>query len=401
MSFQRKLLPVLAASLVLSVPARAAEVDAGTPYQFCSADFAKEDRTLRGICIMELPNSAAGSVMLGSRIIRPGDFLIAEQLEQMCFSPEDSEQNISAEMKYLPVYSDGTGETSVTVLSIRGRRDEAPIAEDFAVETYKNLPREELLKVTDPEDQPMTYTLVRPPKRGEVILREDGSFLYTPGKNKVGTDSFTFTAADPGGNVSREATVTVKVLKTSAEQPYTDTVGLDCRFPAEWLRNMGIFSGETINGQCCFSPEEPVTRGQFLAMLMETLKLPADRNAEATGFADEAPMWLRPYLAAAFRSGLISGYACDEGVEFHPDSPIDSGEAAVMMQSAMNFAIPTGLTDDASVAAWAQEAVRAVSGEGIPLPQDQVLTRSDAAKILYKISQINNKEALISAVFRK
>ena len=401
MSFQRKLLPFLAASLVLSVPARAAEVDAGTPYQFCCADFAEEDRTLRGICVTDLPSAATGAVMLGTRVIRPGDFLTAQQLDEMRFSPADSEQDTSAEVRYLPVYSDGTGEEVVTVLSIRGHKDEAPVAEDSAVETYKNLPREELLKVTDPEDQPMTYTLVRPPKRGKVVLREDGSFLYTPEKNKVGTDSFTYTASDPGGNVSREATVTVKVLKTASEQPYTDTMGLDCQFPAEWLRNMGIFTGETINGQCCFSPDEPVTRGQFLAMLMETLKLPADRSAEMTGFSDDAPMWLRPYLAAAFRSGLISGYSCDKGVEFRPSSPINSQEAAVMMQSAMNFAIPTGLTDDASVAAWAQDAVRAVSGEGIPLPQDQVLTRSDTAKILYEISQVNDKEALISAVFRR
>lgn len=399
MSFQRKLLPFFAAALVLSVPARAAEVDAG--YRFCGADFVEEERTLRGVCITDLPSSAAGSVMLGSRIIRPGDFLTAQQLDQVCFAPTVSQQDASAEVRYLPVYSDGPGAEASTVLSVRGRKDEAPVAEDSAIETYKNLPREELLKVTDPEDQPMTYTLVRSPKRGEVVLREDGSFLYTPEKNKVGTDSFTFTASDPGGNVSREATVTIKVLKTSVDQPYTDTAGMDCRFSAEWLRNNGIFSGETINGQCCFSPDEPVTRGQFLAMLMQTLKLPADRSAETTGFTDDAPLWLRPYLAAAFRSGLISGYRSENGVEFRPDTPIDSQEAALMMQSAVNFAIPTGLTDEAAVAAWAQDTVRTVSGAETSLPNKQVLTRADTSKILYQISQINDKEALISAVFRK
>ncbi len=401
MYFQRKLLPLLAASLVLSVPVRAAEVDAGTPYQFCISDFSEEDHPVRGICITALPDPAAGSLVLGCRMIRPGDFLTAQQLEQLCFSPMSSELDTSAEVRYLPVYSDGTGEPSAAVLSIHGRKDEAPIAEDFAVETYKNLPREELLKVTDPEEQPMTYTLVRAPKRGEVILRKDGSFLYTPGKNKVGVDSFTYTATDPGGNTSREATVTVKILKTSAEQPYTDTIGRDCRFAAEWLRNRGIFTGESVNGQSCFSPDEPVTRGQFLAMLMETLKLPADRNAEATGFSDDAPMWLRPYLAAAFRSGLISGYTCDKGVEFRPESPINSQEAAVMIQSAVNFTIPTGLTDDASVAAWAQETVQDISSERNGLPDEQILTRSDAAKLLYKVNRINDKETLISAVFQR
>jgi VCBS repeat-containing protein len=42
------------------------------------------------------------------------------------------------------------------------------------------LPNEGKLKVTDPEGQAMTYTVLRQPKRGTVEIREDGSFVYTP-----------------------------------------------------------------------------------------------------------------------------------------------------------------------------------------------------------------------------
>ena len=67
--------------------------------------------------------------------------------------------------------------------------------------------------------------------------RPDGSFIYTPKKNKVGVDSFTYTATDASGKVSREATVTIQILKPTDARQYTDTVGLDCRFEAEWLKN--------------------------------------------------------------------------------------------------------------------------------------------------------------------
>ena len=65
------------------------------------------------------------------------------------------------------------------------------------METYKNLPNKGKLKVTEPEGEHMVFTVVRQPKRGQVVINEDGSFEYTPKKNKVGVDSFTYTATDP------------------------------------------------------------------------------------------------------------------------------------------------------------------------------------------------------------
>ncbi|MFR8332989.1 MAG: Ig-like domain-containing protein [Oscillospiraceae bacterium] len=44
-------------------------------------------------------------------------------------------------------------------------------------------------------------------------MGEDGAFTHTPKKNKVGKDSFSFTATDEAGAVSNEATVTIEILK--------------------------------------------------------------------------------------------------------------------------------------------------------------------------------------------
>ena len=70
------------------------------------------------------------------------------------------------------------------------------MAESSSFETYKNLEATGTLKAKDPEGGKLTYTVVQAPKRGEVVLGEDGAFTYTPKKNKVGTDSFSFTVTD-------------------------------------------------------------------------------------------------------------------------------------------------------------------------------------------------------------
>ena len=385
---------------LVTAPALAAEVGAGEVYCFSTADFAREDSTLSGVCITGLPDR--GQLLLGDRVIRTGDILTGSQLEQLTFAPESQEEDDTAVVRYLPIFNDGLAEEAELAITVWGKKDDAPVAEDSAAETYKNLPNEGLLKVSDPEGQPLRFTVTRMPKRGTLIIREDGSYLYTPDKNKVGTDSFAFTATDPAGNVSREATVTVKILKPSDELQYADTAGHPCRFSAEWMRNTGIFSGETVSGQLCFSPEKPVSRGQFLAMLMETLELPVDHSVTETGFLDDAPQWLKPYLAAALRSGMISGYPVEGGTEFRPDAPLIGRDAAVMIRNVLDFSIPTAVEEDGSIAVWASESVSQYSGTDLVLPEgEDALTRAEAAVLLYQISKLRSAAPDLSVIFRR
>lgn len=368
MLFHRTAVRATAALLCAAVMGVSASADGGDAAVFA--------RDLTGICVTSVPEE--GAVRLGSRIIRRGDVLTSDQARSLTFSCPEREEDLQAVMEYLPIGPEGVGAEAELVFSIRGKKNNAPSAEDSRLETYKNLPNEGLLSCTDPEGDPLTYTLTRAPKRGEVILREDGSFLYTPKKNKVGTDSFTYTATDSAGNVSNEATITIEILKPTDEKQYADTASSNCRFEAEWLRSTGIFSGETVNGQLCFSPDESVSRGQFLAMLMQVLDLPVDRSAAQTGFVDEAPQWLRPYLAAALRSGIITGYPAGGGVEFRAEQTISAGEAQAMVNRAVSFALPTAAMDGAP----------SLSGNA-------GLTRADAAKTLYRVSLLRRESGFL------
>ena len=384
--FRNRMLAILAAALCLSawaMPAAAVSVDSGSVYCFTREDFSGED-TLSGICITSLPDARTGTVMLGTRVLRPGDILTAQQVSQMTFHSLKTETDTSAEVGYLPIYPDRVAPSAAMSIAVMGKEDKAPIAEDSAVETYKNLPVTGKLKVSDPEGEALTYTITRQSRRGTVTIGADGSFSYTPKKNKVGVDSFTFTAADPAGKVSREATVTITILKPALNQQYSDTVGSDCRFEAEWMKNTGIFVGEKLAGQSCFSPERTVSRGEFLTMLVKALEIPMEDEADLTGYTDEIPQWLQPYLAAAVRSGLTAGLP--EQDVFGADTPITGAEAAVMLQNALDLPASVSIRSDEEetlAPVWAETALTAMAQQGLTMDAQAVLNRAQAAKLLY------------------
>ena len=386
--FQKRIVCLLLALTCvagLGGAAVAAEVDCDATYCFSDQDFSTAEDPLAGICITQLPEAQTGTVMLGSRVLQEGDILTADQVAQMTFCPLRTEEDVQASVSYLPIYEDRVENSSTMTISIRGKEDKAPVAEDCAIETYKNLPNEGTLKVTDPEGEKLTYTLVRKPKRGEVTLNTDGTFVYTPKKNKVGVDSFTFTAADPAGNVSREATVTVQIIKPTDSRQYTDTVGLDCRFEAEWLRNTGLFEGENVSGERCFYPDKAVSQGEFLAMLVNALDIPVE-NSDFEGIPADAPQWLRPYLAAALRSGLTAGWPDEQ--TFSADQPITGAQAAVMLQNALDLSVSAAVQEQEDVPVWAANSLNAMQSNGITLSANETLTRAQCAEVLYQTSQL-------------
>ena len=389
---------VLAAACLLGmgIPAWAADVDSDAAYCFTAQDFSQSSDPLAGICITALP-TGSGTLFLGNRVVQPGDILTAGQLEQMTFQPITTQTDSQATVSYLPIYEDRVEPQTQMTLSIRGKEDLAPVAQDSTLETYKNLPNDDTLRASDPEGKDLTYSLVRAPRRGDVELRPDGSFTYTPKKNKVGVDSFTFTAADPAGNVSREATVTIQILKPSDARQYADTVGLNCRFEAEWLRNTGLFTGESVDHQQCFHPEKAVSRGDFMAMLVRTLQIPTE-NTPAAGMAANAPQWLQPYLSAALRAGLLEQLPVEESSSYDWDQPMDRLEAAVMVQNALDLTVDSQMLETAAetwaaaetdIPAWAKSSLAILAEHGVDLPASGELTRGDAAKLLYQTNRLS------------
>ena len=335
---------------------------------FSQSDFGEG---LRGFCLTEVPQE--GTLKLGSRILRSGDVVTAAQADEMTFiRAGEGVQSLS----YLPVWGEGLGE-KVSFL-IPGLKNQPPAAEDRAFETYRNLPNTGILPVRDPEQKDVTITILKEPRRGEVTLEADGKFTYTPKKNKVGTDCFTYQASDPEGNLSREATVTITILKPSESSQYQDTMGLSCRYAAEWMKNTGIFQAEFLGDTSCFQPEKQVTRGEFLTMLLKTLQIPEEENL--TAGLEQVPLWLRPYAAAAIRHGLTAGIPAWETFT----EPITAPEAAVMIQNALDLPVPER-SDASELPAWAASSGAALEEKGMILEEGGLLSRGSAAELLLEI----------------
>lgn len=81
-----------------------------------------------------------------------------------------------------------------------------PAGEAFAVVASHGV----LANDIDAEGDPLTAVLVTPPTHGTVVLRRDGSFVYTPSPGHLGADAFTYAATD-GLENSAPATVTLDV----------------------------------------------------------------------------------------------------------------------------------------------------------------------------------------------
>ncbi|GGK09086.1 hypothetical protein GCM10009304_39030 [Pseudomonas matsuisoli] len=85
-----------------------------------------------------------------------------------------------------------------------------PVAAGATLTTAEDRPFNGQLVATDEDGDSLTYSAVRQPANGNLVIRADGSFTYTPAADFNGSDSFTYRVVDGDGGVST-ATVTFVV----------------------------------------------------------------------------------------------------------------------------------------------------------------------------------------------
>ena len=381
---------------LLSVPVAAAQIQTDWD-QPCALDGAAfipvEADPVSGICITAVPAVSEGSFYYGSRVLRAGDVLPAAALSQITLR-DCAQADMELELHYQPICDNALAEPAVLTVQVEDGKCPPPTATDSEFETYKNVANNGTLDITGGAEGPMTYTLTRQPKRGTVTLNEDGTFLYTPNKNKVGSDKFSYTVTDSAGNTSQEATVRIEIRKPVDAAVYADLTGDPDQFEAMWLASTGLYTGKELAGQSCFDPEQSLTRGEFLVMVMQLAEISPEADTAGSGFADEAqtPDWLRPYLSQAVRCGIVKGMPSEAGLVFRPNDPITCTQAAVMVQNVLQAPLPETAAVFAGPAmpVWAQDSVLALDHAGLALDcsdHTRSLTRREAANLLYQMEQ--------------
>jgi len=375
----RFLIPLMMLSVLLSVPALAgdAQLPWDQTYRFSGADFEAGE----GVLLTEVPEPDLGSLYLGSRVIRAGDALTAQQLSDLTFRPAGDVAG-DAVISCLRLTPQGADDAAMT---LKIRKNQPPAAEDSDFQTYRNIPGKVPLTASDPEGGPLSVTIVRSPRRGNAAVEPDGSVTYTPAENKVGKDSFVYTVTDDAGNVSPEATVRIEILRPSDRTVYGDMTGDPDLLAATWLREAGIFSGQIVGGSPVFDPEQTVSRGEFIAMCAAFVRDSGGAALQEGGFADQVPAWLSSHVSTGLRSGFLRGIPTDDGLMLDAGSPVTQAQAAVMMDSILGRdagEVPV-MASGSSVPSWAAAATASVE-EILPISApDAPLTRREAARLLY------------------
>ena len=394
-------------SLVLikaTATASAKEIQVNSEAQFCfSADDFNLTEQDTGVFFTSVPTSTAAKIYYGGRQLRAGDAVPRENLNELVLKTA-CKQGATTSLSYCAISDNTAVERSCLKFSIMPRKNEAPKASDGKLETYRNIANNGTLDVSDPEGDPLTYQIVTEPKRGSVEIHEDGTFTYTPDENKVGKDSFTYTATDDSGQVSAPAKVSIEIIKPSDKQTYADMAGDFDAFSAMWLKEEGLFRGTTIGTNLCFEPERSVTRGEFLVMTMKLVGAEAAQDTIHSGFTDEdaTPVWMQPYIVSALSNGMISGTSYENSMVFRSSDYLTHAEAAVMLQNILQLPGQSAqavinFDKESTVPAWAEKAVAALSNAGIKintLQSDTAVTRRDAANILYRVSCLVRSEAI-------
>lgn len=169
-----------------------------------------------------------------------------------------------------------------------------------------------------------------------------------------------------------------------------------------YLRSLGIVSGK---GEGIFAPDDLITREELVKLLVCGFGLEAEDCSAK--FSDvKAGSWYYPYIAAACKSGAVSGY---EDGSFGIGKTITREEmTAIVFRASEYKGIDLGTAGEAAafgdsdeISAYARESVEKMQkagiisggGDGSFRPKDGV-TRAMASKVIYELMlKINSQGA--------
>jgi len=242
------------------------------------------------------------------------------------------------------------------------------------------------LSAEDKEGDDLEFIIVSYPKSGELTLGDDGeSFRYTPKADFTGRDTFKFKVCDEYGNLSDGVRAVVHVA-----EKMTDTVFAD--MTNHWAHESAIcaFDDKMLPAQhdgkkLVFSPEDKMTRGDFLAISMIAAGFEKDvKRCYFTSFCDDAkiPLNIKSYAEAALDLGIIKGYPSGDAPRFDSTKYITRKEAATILSRmvAIKCQKSPGEGDQKPFDLLEECGIMVGAGGGNMLP-DEIVTKAQMAKI--------------------
>lgn len=143
-----------------------------------------------------------------------------------------------------------------------------------------------------------------------------------------------------------------------------------------------------------FQPDQPVTRAQYASLIQEIL--PSTQRQAPMAFSDvPADYWANQAIDAAVQAGFLRGYP--EG-DFQPEQPISRAQVLASLVNGMQLPprtvaeLNTFFQDSEQIPAWSTEAVATATRSGLVVnyPEPTVLnptqpaTRAEVAAMIYQ-----------------
>lgn len=371
--------------------------DADFKQGLCIDDFKK-------VTITKLPPSSDGTLMFAGRRVSEGASIKRKNLPSLVFIP--TTKDISETSFKFTVDGYASGAELDFVLKFTDKINYEPeISKDtektLAVSTQKEIGLHGIISATDKEGDKIQYVIVSYPENGTLTSfnKNTGEYVYTPRESYTGSDSFIYVAEDEWGNFSKTATVSITVTERMSNVKYVDMQDRPEYNAAVAMTAMGIMNGKIIGDGVYFSPDETVTRAEFVAMTMKTLGIKADSTLTSTYFDDndKIPTPLIGYVATAQRIGILNGEFENGELLFKPNDVITKYDAAVIMAKLIGASAEGELpvfADEKDIPCWARSSVYSMCAAGVfeyegnAINATASVTRADTARYLYKLASL-------------
>ncbi|BFT74638.1 S-layer homology domain-containing protein [Paenibacillus sp. P36] len=245
------------------------------------------------------------------------------------------------------------------------------------------------------DKSPVTVSVAYQPSAEELLHPEHVNVWYVDDNGNVQrVPSGRYDAAT--GRVTFQTTHFSKYAIVYEIKSFADVTDIAwARKAIEVLASKGIINGVT---DTTFGPSNPITRADFISLLVRTLGLKAD-YADGASFDDvKTSDYFFNSVSIARKLGITNGA---DGKQFMPNAPISRQDLMVMTVRTLQLSNKLVLTseasglgafiDNADVANYAKESVAVlvkqgiISGDGTRLRPTDSMTRAEAAKLLYEL----------------
>lgn len=377
---------------------------AGMSIGFSEEDFlrAMNLNEIGSIKINSLPEPTEGELLFMGENVTVGQMIDRSQISSLEFIPSGSHVT-SSSFKF----SEGSAQYELTgEIYILDKANSSPSVREISVgkyvSAYTDISYKGHLSGYDPDGDPIEYMIVKYPQNGIIILNTaHGEYEYHPNEGFTGKDTFKYVIIDGYGAYSAAETVVVNVESINADEKYTDMDSSKSYVEAIALSRSGILGGRDVGGKLMFLPNEKITRGEFISIIMNACEIELKDTTVRTVFADDGDIHksIKPAVAAAYELGYIDPIAENEKLYFRPNDQITVAECASIINRILSIDTEMSIPVSSVIEDCPEDSYLAVSSlcsvsilphdEGV-IDASEPLTREYAAKIVYNVNTFLN-----------